>query len=111
MYYTAISGRTDIAELLHAHGAAVNGGGGVSPPLHGAVYFNQPQMVEWLASHGAALNARDWQGCTALATAIASKRDEMANILRQHGAKSMASGFVNIAGCKLYYDEHGEGHP
>ncbi|MCA1553159.1 MAG: alpha/beta hydrolase, partial [Chloroflexi bacterium] len=41
----------------------------------------------------------------------ASKRDEMANILRQHGAKSMASGFVNIAGCKLYYDEHGEGHP
>lgn len=88
MYYPAINGRVDIAELLLDRGAPVNGGDGVSPPLHGAVYFNQPRMVEWLLAHGADVNARDYQHRTALAVAIANQREEIANMLRQHGAKA-----------------------
>ncbi len=111
LYFAAISGRLDIAELLFAHGAPVNGGDGISPPLHGAVYFNHPPLVEWLLVHGADVNARDYQNRTALTAAVSNKRDEIARSLRQHGGIAMSSGFIKVDGCNLYYEEQGEGHP
>ncbi len=111
MYYPAINGRVDIAEMLFAHGAPVNGGEGVSPPLHGAVYFDQPAMVDWLLQHGADVNARDYQHRTALAVAIGNQRDEIARLIREHGGKAMAAGFVKVGGGQLYYETQGEGHP
>jgi len=37
LYHAVITGHTDIAEMLLAHGAHINGGSGGSPALHGAV--------------------------------------------------------------------------
>ena len=111
MYYAAISGRPDIAEVLLARGAPLNGGEGVSPPLHGAVYFDQPQMAAWLIAHGADLDARDFRGRTALAAALGNGHDEIATLLRQHGAKACASGSIDVEAGKLFYEWMGEGQP
>lgn len=110
MYYPAINGRTDIAELLLAHGAAVNGGDGVSSPLHCATNFGQTAMAEWLLAHGAHPNALDFQHKSALQLAIEKNRSDIADAVRRHGGKALASGMCEVNGSKLYYETMGEGH-
>ena len=51
MFYAAIAGSCEGAGLLHQNGAEVNAGDGA--PLHGAVQFGKPGMVQWLLDHGA----------------------------------------------------------
>jgi pimeloyl-ACP methyl ester carboxylesterase len=109
MYYPACNGRVDIAELLLTHGAAVSGGEGVSPPLHGAIYFNQPAMAEWLLAHGAPADALDYQCKSALQAAIDRSHSEAAAVIRGHGGKALASGYAEVQGGKLYYQTEGEG--
>jgi 3-oxoadipate enol-lactonase len=109
MYYPACNGRIDIAELLLAHDSPVNSSVGVSPPLHGAVYFDQPAMAEWLLAHGAEADALDYSGRSALQIATDKQRSEIATLLRRHGGRALASGFVDVSGGKLYYETVGEG--
>src|SRR5215472_7477999 len=44
LFHAAMSGQTEITELLLAHG----GGEGIDAALHGAVNFGHKEMVEWL---------------------------------------------------------------
>jgi ankyrin repeat protein len=74
LYFPAIVGRKDIAELVYAAGAAVNGGEGVSTPLHGAIVFDQVEMATWLLAHGADPSAKDYEGKTPLEAAQAAQK-------------------------------------
>jgi 3-oxoadipate enol-lactonase len=109
MYYPACNGRLDIAELLLAHGAGVNGGAGVSTPLHGAVTFGRLAMTEWLLDQGAIVNALDYQHKSALQAALDRKSSDIAALIRSHGGAALASGFVEIESGRAYYESAGEG--
>ena len=109
IYFPACNGRVDIAELLLSHGASVGGGEGVSPPLHGAVAFGRRNMVEWLLQHGVQVNALDYQNKSALQSALDRHDVEAAALIRSHGGKAMASGFMEIESGKAWYESEGEG--
>src|SRR5207237_6657118 len=68
-------------------------------------------MAAWLVAHGADLEARDYQGRTALAAALGNGHREIATLLRQHGAKATASGTLDVDCGKLFYEWMGEGQP
>ncbi len=87
LYYPASGGYPEIAELLLSRGADVNAGSGRSTPLHGAAEFGQSGMVAWLLDNGADIDAPGYEGKTALATAEEGGHTEVANLLRQRGAK------------------------
>jgi ankyrin repeat protein len=79
----------DMAALLIAKGADVNakiGVGGVTP-LHKAVHYGQTGMVTLLIAKGADVNAKDAYGETPLRDAVKGRHTEVAEILRQHGAR------------------------
>jgi len=83
MYFPAAAGREDIAELILAAGAPVNGGDGVSTPLHGAVMFDRKGMAAWLLAHGANPAATDYEGRTPLEAAQAAGKKELAALLSE----------------------------
>ncbi|MGH2522814.1 MAG: ankyrin repeat domain-containing protein, partial [Anaerolineales bacterium] len=87
LYHAVIRGNRDIAEMLLAHGAAVNAGAGGSPALHGAVLFRQPEMVDWLLMRGADPNILNYEKKTPLRVALDGGMDEIAERLRQHGGR------------------------
>ena len=62
---------------------------GISPttPLHDAVHYNRPQIVEILLDAGADPNVRDINGLTPLAHASKRNNRHMAGILLEHGAR------------------------
>ena len=72
--------------MLLSHGAEVAAGEGDNTALHGAAQFNQAGMAEWLIKKGAKVNALDYEGKTPLARAIAQGSNEVADVLRAHGA-------------------------
>jgi len=86
LYHAVIRAHQDIAEMLLAAGADVNVGAGGSPAIHGAVMFNQPAMVEWLAAHGADVNIKNYEGLTPLAAALKQGKMEITELLRQRRA-------------------------
>ncbi len=86
LYHAVITGHTDLAALLLARGADVNGGRGGSPALHGAVMFGRADLAEWLLHHGADPNIPNHENKTPLAAAIEMQRDAVAQVLRAHGA-------------------------
>jgi ankyrin repeat protein len=85
LYHASITGQVEIAQMLLAHGADLNGGAGGSPALHGAVMFGRADLAEWLLHHGADPNIRNHDNKTPLSAAIEMQRDEVANVLRAHG--------------------------
>jgi ankyrin repeat protein len=82
LYHAAMSGNTEVAELLVAHGNEQDPG----QPLIGATLFGRLEMVKWLLARGASVQVRDWQGKTALQLALEQNNQAVAAILRQHGA-------------------------
>ena len=84
LYYAAISGRVDLAELLARHGADVDAAEGA--PLHGAISFDQPAMVEWLLARGACAD-RARAGRTPLDVARARGNAAVIDLLRRHGGE------------------------
>jgi uncharacterized protein len=84
MFYPAISGRIDIAELLLAYRASVSTGEGTSTPLHGAAMFGQKEMIIWLLNHSAPLYALNYDNKTPLEVAMENGHEDIVSLLEQH---------------------------
>ena len=85
MLFAALGGSLAIAKTLHGYGAAVNGGDGVSTPLHGTVWADQPEIAEWLIVNGAKADSKDFTGKTPKEAAEAIKRPRVLQVFAQHG--------------------------
>jgi ankyrin repeat protein len=79
----------EVAQVLLDHGADVNAKGDAgNTPLHKAVLMNHTRIASLLLSHGAKVNLKDSCGSTPLGVALQVRTNtEMANILREHGAR------------------------
>jgi ankyrin repeat protein len=76
-----------ISTLLLKHGADVNAiQADDFTPLHEAAQNGQIEMVELILKYKPDLNARKTDGKTALAIAIEYKHEDIAELLRRHGA-------------------------
>ena len=82
MYYPAIGGSIEIAQILLDAGADVNAGEGGNTPLHGAALVGQTPMVQWLLDHDANPYALDYEGKTPLDRAQANGHEAAAALLR-----------------------------
>ncbi len=83
LYFPVIMGYMEITQLVLAHGADVNAGQGGNTALHGAVLFNQPGMVSWLLSQGAAYDPLDYNNKTPLDLAVEKGSEEIIALLRK----------------------------
>jgi|GEM_PF-16068 len=72
LYYPVITGNQALAEWLLTQGAPINAGLGSSTPLHGAVLFGPPVMIQWLLARGADPSLTDSGGNTPLQVALAN---------------------------------------
>lgn len=99
LHHAADSGWYDLAELLIEKGVNVNAKAGSKrsfpgyTALHYAVQFNymainkeKYPLAELLIANGADINAKDKKGKTPLTIVIKSKRKEIIDLLRKHGA-------------------------
>jgi ankyrin repeat protein len=76
-----------ISEMLLKHGADVNATQADDfTPLHAAAQNGQIEMVELILKYKPDLNARQVEGKTALAIAIEYKHNDVAELLKRHGA-------------------------
>ncbi len=80
--HAAISGKTEIAELLLQYG----GGEGMNIALTPASIFGRLEMARWLLDHGADVNTRNMQNMTPLLIATKRGHTELAELYRQRGA-------------------------
>lgn len=81
LYFAAIAGRPDVAELLLAHGAGVNDRSASAAPIHGAVMGRSPEMIRWLLERGADPEAPDFEGRSARVLAEAMNDEALAGLL------------------------------
>ena len=82
LFHAAMSGQTEVAELLLAHG----GGEGINTALHGAVNFGHIEMVRWLLEHGVTnVNAPNYEQKTPLSVATELGYTDIAELLRARG--------------------------
>jgi hypothetical protein len=86
--YAISLGYIRIVEMLIARGADVNLAGRFSDrPLHNAVHSGNPHMVRMLIEKGANINLTGRNGWTPLQLAIKTERQDIADLLKQYGAK------------------------
>jgi ankyrin repeat protein len=78
LYFAAIGGQREVAELLLARGADVNDSVQAAAPIHGAVMGGSAEMVTWLLEHGADPALPDYQGRSASELAEAMGRTDLA---------------------------------
>ncbi len=78
LYFAALGGRPDVAELLLANGARVNDRCQAAAPIHAAVIGRSAKMVSWLLDHGADPGVPDHEGRNARALAEAIQRPDLA---------------------------------
>jgi ankyrin repeat protein len=85
LYHAAVSGNVDVANELAEVGAA----GDAAFALHGAVAYGHYEMAQWLIQHGANadLSAKNYEGKTPLQKATELGFEEVAQLLRESGAK------------------------
>lgn len=72
--------------MILANGVEINIGEGGSPALHGAVMFNQVEMITWLIDKGANINIKNYESKTPLKAAREMKREAVAELLQKNGA-------------------------
>lgn len=83
LFHAAMSGATEIADLLKANGCTE----GYSFALHGAISHGQVDMLRWLLDNGATdLQVQNYEGRSPLKKALEYNQPEIADVLRQHGA-------------------------
>jgi ankyrin repeat protein len=89
LHYAIENGCTNVVGFLLQAGANVSIVTATEghTPLHYAVFKGDKGMVELLLAHGANVNVKDSLGNSPLATATRLHRDDIADLLRQHGAK------------------------
>ena len=86
--HAASLGHIRIVEMLIARGADVNLAGRFGDrPLHNAVHSGNPHMVRMFIEKGADINLTGRNGWTPLQLAIKTDRQDIADLLKQHGAK------------------------
>jgi ankyrin repeat protein len=84
LYHAALSGNTEIANLLMANG----GGEGANDALHAAVKSGHLEMVERLLAHGVDdVNALNFDKKTPLQVALERGFDEIVSLLRARGGQ------------------------
>lgn len=81
LYFAAIGGQREVAELLLAAGADVNDAAPAAAPIHGAVMGRSAELVTWLLAHGADPAAADYEGRSARQLAEAMGQPELARLL------------------------------
>lgn len=87
MYFPAVGGQPEIAEILLSAGSDVNARAPAgTTALHGAVIFRQQSMVKWLLDHGADPKVQDGNGKTALDIAEEQGDEGTAALLQEYGA-------------------------
>jgi ankyrin repeat protein len=82
LYFAAIGGHPQLAELLLAGGAGVNDRCEAAAPIHGAVMGRSPEMVRWLLERGADPEATDYEGRSALMLARKMDEEDLAQIFQ-----------------------------
>jgi len=82
LYFAAIGGQREIAELLLAAGAGVNDAAPAAAPIHGAVLGRSAEMVSWLLGHGADPSIPDHEGRSASRLAEAMGQPELAPLFQ-----------------------------
>jgi ankyrin repeat protein len=83
MSHVALSGDTEIAEMVYAEG----GTEGISFALHAAVAGGHFAMTQWLLDHGANdLNVKNFQEKTPLQVAEERGLDDIITLLKKYGA-------------------------
>jgi ankyrin repeat protein len=82
MFHAALSGKTEIAELILHHGGSVD-----DAALHAAVMKGHLGMTQWLLPRTQNVNSPDYQGRTALAVALSMNRSDLADALRTAGGR------------------------
>jgi ankyrin repeat protein len=78
LYFAAIGGSTEVAELLLASGSGVNEQCEAAAPIHGAVMGGSADMVRWLLAHGANPDLPDYKGRGARQLAEDMQRPDLA---------------------------------
>ncbi len=82
LFFPAISGNVEIAQVLVDAGAEVNFPDGINSPLHGAALTGHTAMVKWLLDHDANPYATDYEGKTPLDRAETNGHEDAAALLR-----------------------------
>ena len=82
LYFAAIGGRREIADLLLAAGAGVNDAAPAAAPIHGAVMGRSAEMISWLLAHGADPSIPDFEGRSAPRLAEVMGRPDLARLLQ-----------------------------
>jgi ankyrin repeat protein len=80
LYFAAIGGQREVAELLLAAGAGVNDATTAAAPIHGAVMGRSPELIRWLLEHGADPSLPDFDGRSARQLADAMGEPELARL-------------------------------
>jgi ankyrin repeat protein len=78
LYFAAIGGSREVAELLLASGSGVNEQCEAAAPIHGAVMGGSADMVRWLLEHGADPSLPDYKARGARQLAEDMKRPDLA---------------------------------
>ena len=80
LYFAAIGGHPEVAELLLAAGAGVNDHCPSAAPIHGAVMGRSATMVRWLLDRGADPGLPDHEGRGARELAAAMKNPDLVEL-------------------------------
>jgi ankyrin repeat protein len=81
LYFAAIGGSLEVAELLLRSGAGVNDHAEAAALLHGAVMGGSADMVRWLLDHGADPALPDYKGRGARQLAEDMDRQDLAGLI------------------------------
>jgi ankyrin repeat protein len=85
LFHVALSGNTEIADLIAANGGA-DDKGSVNHAIHAATSKGHTAMVQWLLARGVTdINAPNFEKKTALKVAIERGFTEIADLLRANG--------------------------
>jgi ankyrin repeat protein len=82
LYFAAIGGQKEVAEILLESGAVVNERCEAAAPIHGAVMGGHADMVRWLLDHGADPSLPDYKGRGARQLALDMRRPDLAELVR-----------------------------